>query len=393
MNAFVDELGLRDYVTGSSRPKYFHVAGTNGKGSTTCFLQNLLHIHGFRVGACYSPYVFNVRERVQIGLDLISEEEFAACTEILLAVGERLERTEFGGPTEFEMKTAMGFLAWQRAGVDAVALETGMGGRLDATNIVDPACAIITSIGLDHTEHLGPTISHIAAEKAGIIKPDRPVVVGHLPDEALEVIKETARERNSHLYTLDSAVAWPSANSANVADSVVEIAPNLRGSFQKQNAALAVLAMKASGMEISGEKAAQAIRAASLPGRLQIITINGHQVLLDGAHNEQAARSLAEELAGQKFTLVWGMTKGHSPNGFLRQLLPIVEKVIILPARAAGDRAAEASALAAACENLEIEYTIATTAGHAIRMAGEFPAILVTGSFYLIGDFADLRLE
>ncbi len=370
MNAFVDQLGLRDYITGDSRPMYFHVAGTNGKGSTTCFLQHLLHEHGYRVGACYSPYVYDVRERVQIGLDLISKDEFAACTEILLAAGRQLEDTEFGGPTEFEMKTALGFLAWQRAGCNAVALETGMGGRLDATNIVDPACSIITSIGLDHQEHLGGTLEQIAVEKAGIIKPERPVVAGGLPPAAHKVIAQKALDLGCKFSAYGTDF-----------DSV-GLNPSLRGMIQRQNAAVALEALRSVGIKLSLEGISMALRSAALPGRFEVRRRDGQIVVLDGAHNAEASEKLAEtlreEFGGQKWTMILAMTEGHDSRAFVSPLSGLADQILCVDNPAAGPRGRMASDLA-----VEVGGTPVSDLESAFRMSSQ--SVVVTGSYYHVG--------
>lgn len=374
MNAFVDELGLRDYVTGPARPMYFHVAGTNGKGSTTCFLQNLLHEHRYRVGACYSPYVYDVRERVQIGRDLISKAEFAACTEILLRAGERLEATEFGGPTEFEMKIAMGFLAWQRAGVDAVALETGMGGRLDATNVVDPACSIITSIGLDHTEYLGSTLSEIAREKAGIIKPRRPVVLGRVDSEVLDELRAAAEAAGSACRFVEGEVA-PGMPPLGMA-----------GAFQRDNAWAALTALEMAGVQLEPDSVARALGQSRLPGRMEKWASGSRRGVIDGAHNAEAARvlasTLAEEYPGQKFTLVWGMLEGHDPGLFLGALEPVVDCVVPMEVEV-GHRSAYSG---------DVLGALARGRGLGVKAWSDSLAspILVTGSFYLAAQFRRL---
>ncbi|MCH7945095.1 MAG: bifunctional folylpolyglutamate synthase/dihydrofolate synthase, partial [Armatimonadetes bacterium] len=162
MQEYVRRLGLQDKLGQPGGPKFIHVAGTNGKGSVVAFLQSMLVEQGFKTGAAYSPYVYDIRERVQLGRKLISKSDFARLAVRLLDVGEDLERTELGGPTEFELKTALGFAYWAEQGAEWVALEVGLGGRLDATNVVDPAASIIVSIGLDHTHILGETLSEIA---------------------------------------------------------------------------------------------------------------------------------------------------------------------------------------------------------------------------------------
>ena len=196
----MDELARRLGVPSGGQPRYLHVTGTNGKGSTTAFIQNILHGQGWVVGGYYSPYVNSVLERVQLGLDPISEADFTDLMELLLPVADGMVGTDFGGPTEFEAKTALGFMYWNHKRCDAVALEVGLGGRLDATNIVDPAVSVIVSIALDHTKILGDTLAAIATEKAGIIKPGRPVIVGDIPEEAAFPIVAKAAQTSSEVW-------------------------------------------------------------------------------------------------------------------------------------------------------------------------------------------------
>lgn len=194
MRAFVRAAGLEDVLGGPESPiQYLHVAGTNGKGSVTAYLQSMLVAQGYKTGGYFSPYVVDPRERIQIGGELISRDEFASVATELREVAERFDQTEQGGITEFEFKTAMGFLAWKRAGVEVVALEVGLGGRLDATNVVTPKACAIVSISLDHTSILGNTEAEIAGEKAGILKPGVTGVLGTVNKEAEAAIKEVAK--------------------------------------------------------------------------------------------------------------------------------------------------------------------------------------------------------
>ncbi|HEY0866603.1 MAG TPA: hypothetical protein VGE01_04465, partial [Fimbriimonas sp.] len=196
MQAFIDRAGLSQNVgrppgtdpAGKPGARFIHVAGTNGKGSVTAFLQSMLVEHGYRTGAFFSPYVVDPRERVQFGRSLISESDFASVVAHLKPIAESFSETEFGGITEFEFKTAVGVEYWRRKRCEWVALEVGLGGRLDATNVVHPACSAIVSIGYDHTQILGDTLEKIAFEKAGIVKPETPLVVGDVPEPARRVI-------------------------------------------------------------------------------------------------------------------------------------------------------------------------------------------------------------
>jgi dihydrofolate synthase / folylpolyglutamate synthase len=186
MTEFAARADLVGSLGDGDSPKFIHVAGTNGKGSVTAMLQSCLVDQGHRTGAFFSPYVVDPRERIQFGREMISKEDLAAIATKLMPIGESLSETEFGGVTEFEFKTAMGFEYWKQKECDWVALEVGLGGRLDATNIITPASSAIVSISYDHVSILGETLAEIAREKAGVIKPGRPVVVGEMPDEAFE---------------------------------------------------------------------------------------------------------------------------------------------------------------------------------------------------------------
>lgn len=373
MQAYIRELGLADYAWGSARPQYFHVAGSNGKGSVTCFLQALLHAHGFKVGACYSPFVHTVRERVQIGLDLISEDDFARLTVRLLEAGQKLEGTEFGGPTEFEMKTALGFLAWADAGCDAVAVETGLGGRLDATNILEPTVSLITSISMDHTQHLGDTLAAIAGEKAGIIKPGRPVVMGALPPEAAAVVEARAQALDCPLWRLgkefepwDGRLAMP-------------------GPWQAENAAVALAGLRAAGIELDEERCAQALAEARLPGRCERrVTAHG-EALLDGAHNVESAELLAEWLRGQPgwqegYALAWSGLNGHDYEGVVERLAQGASEIRVFPLN--DPRALPLADLEAAARATGKPVRVFSTTAAAVREPAE--RLLAAGSFVLV---------
>src|SRR6185436_18334668 len=208
MQAFVDKIGMQDALGAEGGPQFIHVAGTNGKGSVTAYLQSILVEAGYKTGAFFSPFVYDPRERVQFGRELISKEDLAKLTEELIPIAESFSDTEFGGITEFEFKTALGFLYWKRKQCEWVALEVGLGGRLDATNVVTPKASIIVSIGLDHTNILGHTLAEIAYEKAGIIKPKVPVVVGQMPHEALEVIERAAAEREAPIWRYGKEIRY-----------------------------------------------------------------------------------------------------------------------------------------------------------------------------------------
>lgn len=392
MNALVDELGLADYVRGQVRPKYFHVAGTNGKGSSVCMLQHLLVAHGFQTGTSCSPFVYDVRERVQLNLDLITHEAFARLTSRLIAASEALEKTEFGGASEFELKTALGFLYWQENGVEAVALETGMGGRLDASNVVVPACSVITSIGLDHMEHLGDTVEKIAAEKGGIIKPGVPVVIGQVGEGPAKVLEQIAADLGCSVWRFgrDFRVKG-TGDQFSIVTPVGRfdgLKTGLMGEIQHINAATAVASLQAAGVDLDPEKVREALMHAVWPGRFEVHEFAGMEVALDGGHNAQSAKILAgicaEKWPGARVGVVFGMLKGHDPVVFARELAGVAERfgVVQAPTPRAMLRSEIQQQLAAG--GLEAtEYDSILQALEAFAVDG-IEKVLVCGSFYLL---------
>lgn len=385
MNRFVDSLGLRGYVTGEERPMYFHVAGTNGKGSVTCMIQSLSLEHGLAVGACASPFVYDVRERVQFGRELISHDEWIEGTEALLAAGEGI------GPSEFEMKTALGFWLWHKKGANAVALETGMGGRLDATNVVEPAASIIVSIGWDHMEHLGDTLGKIAGEKAGILKPGRPAILGDLPAEAMEVAELAARENGCAMWRTGKELTWQIHDDGSFdldtpAGSWKRLRTKLYGTIQVHNAALSIGALAAAGVQLEDDALRRGLALAVWPGRFEEHVWRGIQVVLDGAHNEPAAAALAgmvrQRFSERKIGAVAGMLKGHDPAGFLRELGQVASEVRLVSSP--GERGQTAKKLAESAPADAKPCASILEAMESLAQEG-CEAILITGSFYLLG--------
>ncbi|HLO98691.1 MAG TPA: cyanophycin synthetase, partial [Fimbriimonas sp.] len=333
MAEFALRAGLEGSLGDGSSPKFIHVAGTNGKGSVTAMLQSCLIEQGHRTGAFFSPFVVDPRERIQFGRDLISEADLVALVEWLKPIGESLSETEFGGVTEFEFKTAMGFEHWKRNQADWVALEVGLGGRLDATNIVHPSSCAIVSISLDHTSILGNTVGEIALEKAGIIKPGVPVVIGEMPDEARKAIEAVAKEKNAELWRVGYEVVTKSSGNKvfiTTPGSSVVVQPSLFGRIQHHNAAVAYSALELSGALVERSKVADGFARASIPGRFQRIG----KFILDGAHNADSAKQLAAMLqqAGEKPKIcITGMLTGHKPEEFYCHLRDIVEEFWVVP--------------------------------------------------------------
>lgn len=389
MAEFARRAGLDDNL-GQGPTKYVHIAGTNGKGSVTAYVQSLLVEGGFRTGAFFSPYVYDLRERVQFGRDLIPKEDFARIATDLRPVAESFSEADFGGVTEFEFKTAIGFRYWKEMNCEAVALEVGLGGRLDSTNIVDPACSVIVSIGLDHTAILGETLAEIAFEKAGIIKPGRPTVAGDLPREAAEVIEAVCTERASPLWRLGTDVVVEAkggpVNVTTPKGTLFGLEPGIPGVHQPHNLAVAIAALHAADLLPAEPLVRRGASMAKAPGRMESRTFRGREVILDGAHNADASAALAQSLGNRTFALVTGMVAGHDPVAFYSPIARIVGKAFGAPIDF--HRAVPPQDLAAQLRDVvAIDLHPKASVAGAMEAAYETGLpILVTGSFYLVGE-------
>ncbi|MBI5707879.1 MAG: hypothetical protein HZC36_12915 [Armatimonadetes bacterium] len=390
----------------TSFPRFFHVAGTNGKGSVTQYIQSILHEAGYRVGGYYSPYVYEPRERIQFGRDLISEEDYASAVETLMPIAESMATPEYdGGVSKFEFETAMGFLYWQRQACDFVALEVGMGGRLDATNVVTPAASIIVSIGLDHTQYLGTTHVEVAREKAGIVKQGVPVICGAIPEPGLVEIEKIAAERSAPIWCFGQEIrpmpgpdgSWSIETSVGKREGLT---PGMAGISQPHNLALAVAAIEAAAIEVSDEAMRLGAQRAKLPGRFERRLINGVEVVLDGAHNTEAAKVLVRNMQRafpqQSAVLLTGMVDGHDPLPFYRALQPVVESAHVSPIDF--HRAQEPDKVAAALDKVGVPTTTHQTVKEALHAALEHAKdngapLLIAGSFYLLGEVGSLLAE
>ncbi|MBV6459317.1 MAG: Folylpolyglutamate synthase [Fimbriimonadaceae bacterium] len=393
MEEFIRRAGLESAVDGTG-PKFLHIGGTNGKGSVTAFVQSIAIEHGHRTGAFFSPYVVDLRERVQFGRDLISKVDFARLVEELLPIGDQLAGTHFGGITEFELKTAIGFKYWSEKACEWVALEVGLGGRLDSTNVVTPAASAIVSIGLDHVDILGDTIEKIAEEKAGIIKPDVPIVVGEMPPEALAVIARRAADLDARLLRYGPEFDfWSEPGEGRIItpqfyDRVESL--GLEGEVQWHNAAVAVMVCEAGGMRLEREKVMRGLATASAPGRFQRVKARGLEWIVDGAHNAEAAAKLAQSLnrafGDRKLNLVMGMVKGHDPVRLLQALRPVASHIDFAPIDFPRSRTPEELLEVAKSIGIESEaHASLQVALAASAWRGSNP-IVITGSFYLAGE-------
>lgn len=396
MNEFLRRAKLLDSL-GAGTPQFIHIAGTNGKGSVTAFVHSMLLEQGWNAGATFSPYVYDVRERIRVGRDVISCEAFAKSTARLWPIALSMEGTDFDGPTEFEFKTAMGFDVWESSECDWVALEVGLGGRLDATNVVSPSVACIVSIGLDHTAILGDSLEAIAREKAGIIKPGVPVVLGRMPIAAQRVIEEIARENQSEVWAIGREVRLHRRGAgfdvATPHATYRDLVSGIAGAIQPENMAVAVAAIELSGAIQDPDKIGAGTAQASIPGRFQRASFGGKDFLLDGAHNADAAFELsasirAAGLAEREIVLVTGMLHGHEMEVFYEPLIELVQAVHTVPidfhrSRTSEEVTSAINSLVPGIASAHSSVDAALTA--CLRLQGD-PLLLVTGSFYLVGE-------
>lgn len=399
--------------------RVIHVGGTNGKGSTTTFIATILWAAGYKVGAYFSPYVFDVRERIQVNGRMIPKRYFARLMAEIAPHLEAVAETDLGQATEFEAKTLMAFLHFVRESVDFAVVEVGMGGRFDATNVVNPLVSVITNISLDHTDRLGKTVAEIAFEKAGIIKNGRPLVTAVDDEEAWQVISRVAAERTAPVYRVCArdaagetqencaasyaAVSLPDGGKRLHVRSLQGVGRDLRlglrGRFQHANAATAVLAadvLREQGIAISETAIRRGLRRAYLPGRLEVLRENP-TVVIDGAHNPagaaQLAGALADEFNYQKLILVIGMLSTHPAEGVVGRLAPLASLVIATAPKWPLAESSERIAAAASSHGVgaTIVEPVAEAVKAALSAAGADDLICITGSFYTIGE-VDRRL-
>lgn len=308
----VEALGLN--VAGPRAPKYLHVAGTNGKGSVCALLDACCRAAGLRTGLFTSPHLITFRERIRIDGEMISEREVA---EGLTKIRELAAGWDHA-PTFFEITTALALAWFQARGAEIVVLETGMGGRLDATNVVTPIACVLTPIDLDHQPWLGETITDIAREKAGILKPGVPAVSAPQADEVRAVFDAVAGKQKAELHYISAPLEG--------------YAVALAGSHQAWNAALAVKTLSLAGLPVPEEAIAKGLREVVWPGRFQQIH---PRFVVDGAHNPAAARRLAQtwrEVYGDKrASLILGILRDKDVEGICAALLPIAGRILTVP--------------------------------------------------------------
>jgi len=384
--------------------KFIHVAGTNGKGSTCSMISQALREAGYKTGLYISPYVLDFRERIQIDNQMIEPEEFACSATLvkghwdaLNAIGEM--------PSEFETLVAAAFDYFVRKQVDIVVLEVGMGGRLDATNIIDPPLvSVITSLGMDHMEYLGNTIDKIAFEKCGIIKPGAiTVCYPEQEPEAMAVIERRCREEGNELIL----PARPIVKEMNffgtqMVYNGLSLNVPLIGAHQVKNASVALAALKAlgeRGFPASDGQIARGIGQVSFPARLEVLGRDPLTVL-DGAHNQSGAQVLGkalEMLRGKKIHAVMGMLSNKDVAGVLAEILPHCESLTTLPVDGApmnmGLSPEQLADMASPyCEARHIAGDVPSGLKAAYARCGKDDVLLVCGSLYLASTLRPLMI-
>ena len=381
--------------------KVVHVAGTNGKGSTSTAISNILIADGKKTGLFISPYVIQFEERIQVNGQYIPKSQLAEFTELVAKKVPKVEAALNDNVTEFEFITALAFLYFKKQNCDVVVLEVGLGGRLDSTNVITkPLASVITKIALDHTAVLGNTVEEIAAEKCGIIKKDCPVITSSLQNHiALDVITKTANLNHSALYVANvndvkNLSVKPFGSSFSYED--LNISVSLAGGHQVENMLTAVKTAQVLG--ISGVAIKKGIAATVFPARLEVIS-KSPLVILDGAHNENGADVLADylDVNNLKPVMIIGMMADKNCDAVLSKLASRSVKVITVKVQG-NPRSQTAEGLAFMAKNYCSDVEAAQNYDEALGVAGEYALkvsapIVICGSLYLASDIRNSAIN
>lgn len=387
--------------------KIIHVAGTNGKGSVSAMLSSVLMASGYSVGLFTSPHLIKYNERLQINRVPISDHDFEETILKVQRVYKEIKEDGEEPPRFFEVLTAMGFLYFLKEKVDLVILETGIGGRFDATNVIKtPILSIITSIGKDHMDMLGNTIQSISREKGGIIKENCPTVLYHSEKSVYNIIKDICKEKNSPLFACQESVITKvayqvegttfSLENKSSSYAYEDVFLKLLGKYQVSNATTALMAIESlrqSGYNIERANVYKGLEKANWPGRMELIQTSP-KVIIDGAHNEESAKAFVASLQSltqqPKVTMLIGVLKGKDYKTILKILVPFAHTVIVtqasygraLPARDLYDeiRKIEKGPKLILEENLTKAYQMGK------ESLKEEDVLCCLGSLYLVGE-------
>ena len=393
----LDTIGTMLSALGNPQQQFksIHIAGTNGKGSVAAMLSTILRVAGFKVGRYTSPHLESFNERICIDDEPIDDADVVGACQRSMAIGGLARQ-----PTFFEFTTAMAMDEFARHHVQWAVIETGMGGRLDATNVIQPAVAIITNISLEHRTYLGSTLAMISGEKAGIIKPAVPVITGVRQKIALEVIqKQAARQqaplfRQGHDFSIRRQQKESMFNYYGIRHSWRDLHLSLIGEHQFDNASLVLAACELladSGLDLDEAQIRLGLEQTRWPGRLEIVG-KDPDILLDGAHNLMSARTLSRHLSkyykGRNITLVVGILDDKPFQAMLRDMVAPCQRVIItqpkidraIPAQRLGDFARTLT------QQVEIREDVETALRHALATTSKADVICVAGSLYVVGE-------
>ncbi len=369
------------------RLRFIHVAGTNGKGSTCAMLESIYRAAGLRVGLFTSPHLVSFAERIQVNRQLVPEADVVRLTEEMKVLIPHFPPEHH--PTFFEVVTIMALRYFAEQQCDLVIWETGLGGRLDATNIVTPLASVITNIQYDHQRWLGNDLASIAAEKAGIIKPHIPVVTAAEEPEALAVIQETALSQVAPLVLVTPAhTQHPPLDALSLP---------LLGWHQRMNAAVALATVRALQSQCPAAEAAirRGLEMVRWPGRLHLVERSARQkILLDGAHNSGGVATLRaaleEYFPAERPTFILGIMQDKDWDLMCEILAPLASRVLCTPV--SSERSADPAALCSACRrtNPEVEVATCPSLAEALRLAATDPFVAIAGSLYLVGEAMEL---
>lgn len=380
-----------------------HVGGTNGKGSTAAMIASALTTSGYRTGFYSSPHLNTIRERFRVDGTLITEDELTSIVNEMKPEVERVNRqADHGQLTTFELLTALAFTYFKLKGVDFQVLEVGMGGKFDATNVILPEVSVITSISLDHTAVLGDSLTKIAQEKAGIIKPDGTLVLAPQFDQVVPVIVAACRDQKAELVMVGKDITWRNLGFDGKRQLLrvegrldsYELAIPLLGQYQLENAATALASLEVlsvRGFSLSRDSITRGLAVTNWAGRLQILN-RQPLLVVDGAHNPDAARRLRQSLKVyfdfKRSVLVMGASSDKDVAGVVSELAPAFDRVIVT--RSAHPRAMEPARLKAEFRKYGVEARSTESIHEAlslvVKMAGPEDLVCVTGSLFVVAE-------
>ncbi len=375
--------------------KTIHIAGSKGKGSTAAFLGSILHEEGFSCGIYSSPHVDSYRERFLLNRNFMPEKFLLDAIEFIRKRFEHGWFSDGSEPTTFELLTLTSFIAFKYAGCDWVVLETGLGGRLDATNIVLPELAVITSIELEHTRILGKTLEEVAAEKGGIIKQDRPLLLGKIEEPAYSVLTRIAMEKQAEVFNVSDAVllqADSSAFSAELSGGLAITAiPGMKGRHQIHNSLLAAMAALIVFPKIKSKVIETGLSAAALPGRFERFNTGSREIIFDAAHTPTSIKAASEtfrEYYASGGVLIIGLAEDKDASG-IRDVLPenLTRVIVSRPGNFRESRPEKvADIFRSRFPDVLLIPDSKDALDRALGLCDTEEPVLVIGSFYLLGD-------